>query len=219
MSSRITSTRTKQLRKLVERIERTGYLNDMPCGFCLDNNLKCVVSGSVRSRKCSECVRRARVCEGVPLDALSRLERHEDKLSTDELRAEGSYLEKQQELNRLRDEAREAASRVQQAEAEVSEALSRLFRLRRQRDLMKEKGLRLVASGLESMDELEELERLEREHGAAEALQSDPAVEAFLSSLDVAQLDQSIFRNDAVLGDPGFADETQQVPVPGPSGS
>ena len=69
MPDRVTKERSKS-KKTLERktlsiaTELFGVTADMPCTYCFQNRLRCVMNADERSKKCAECIRRGRPCDG-----------------------------------------------------------------------------------------------------------------------------------------------------------
>lgn len=67
------------------------------------------------------------------------------------------------EHKRLRLEEKEAAEQLAEYQQKAAEALSRLSRIRSQRESLVTRGAEMVNRGLKSLDELDEVERAESE--------------------------------------------------------
>jgi hypothetical protein len=65
------------------------------------------------------------------------------------------------EQRRLEAEEKSAEEEVLQAQTVLNERLAKIFRLRRQKQLLLDKGKRMVAENLANMDEVEEAEQSE----------------------------------------------------------
>lgn len=100
------------------------------------------------SSKCHECTRAACACDGSgdPLQSLQRIQEEHCRLAREEVIAEERFLELQR-----------------RHQDEMNEAIARLIRLRKQKEMARSQGVKLVQRGLRSLDELEEQERQESE--------------------------------------------------------
>ena len=153
----------------LELFDRFGF-ETMPCSHCGDRGLKCIWIDDSRaprgSKRCKECVRRGVKCDGSsrPLSSGRSFCLFTDFLVLTFLAGERIIFEDK----RLEREEREAEEELLLAQQKMNETLGRLMRLRRQRGMVKQKGIELLKRGFEDMDELEEAERRE----------SDAAVDA-----------------------------------------
>lgn len=103
---------------------------DMPCSYCFKNQKQCQFSE--KSARCLECIRRGRSCDGVLVaSTLTRLESQRKKLESEEEKAEDDLLELQQKL---------------------SEAVSRLSRIRKIRKRVVAKSDEALERGLAEAD-------------------------------------------------------------------
>jgi len=113
----------------------------------------------------SECVRRGRSCDGagVPMNASECVFRRLSVISC------WSCVVSRitQELQRLKQREREEEDRLEELltemQTKVTESQNRLKRLRSQKRVLHDKGIKIVNHGLKSLDELEEVERVEAE--------------------------------------------------------
>jgi len=153
MNSRVEKRRAPKVPKnstarrhdLVTAFDDFGF-EVMPCSRCASKGWKCVMIEG--SSKCQECTRAACACDGtgVPLQSLHRIQEEHRRLSREEVIAEERFLELQR-----------------RHQDEMNEAIARLIRLRKQKEMARSQGVKLVQRGLRSLDELEEQERQESE--------------------------------------------------------
>ena len=169
MSSRVEKQRapsTVRQYKLLSAFDRFGF-DVMPCSRCIDKGLRCLWIDDERSRskRCKECVSASARCDssGEPLDSGNPLSPQcwiTLTSSVDRVVYEDKRLEREE--NEALAGLEEASRKAEDAIRRSQELSARLRRLRKQRQLMKEKGLKMVRDGLEDMDALEAREEEER---------------------------------------------------------
>jgi hypothetical protein len=173
------------LRKKKERYRLARLLEDsnmeapFPCSHCSKQDRRCVVDFD-RSAKCAECIRLKLVCN-VSSDPWDRNVPREHEL--DSIGKQISRLDEQKE-----------------------EAMAKILRLEKQRQLLKRREKEMVRRGLkfiEELDALEEKEREEKERQEREAAAQEPEATAGEIPFGVFDLPDSFWAN------PGFADEIQ----------
>ncbi|TPX15099.1 uncharacterized protein E0L32_012438, partial [Thyridium curvatum] len=102
---------TERNEQLASEIDSSGY-EVMPCSWCFDHGLECKMIE--RTRRCSECVRRGRSCDGtgVPVGVLSRVTAEQKRLERKEIEEEEAFEDLLQRQQRIQDEIREATARL-----------------------------------------------------------------------------------------------------------
>ncbi|TPX15098.1 uncharacterized protein E0L32_012439, partial [Thyridium curvatum] len=146
---------SSEKRKTLARVIEDHGREVMPCSWCFDHSLPCQMMEG--TKRCAECTRRGRSCDGtgVPVGSLSRVS------------AEWKRLKRQEEVG---EETIESIFERQRAlQKEFDEASARLSRIRKQKRNAHERLQKMVARGLQNLDELEEMERKESEAAAQES--------------------------------------------------
>ena len=140
------SQKAAQRSALASLIDRNGIAVDMPCSSCFKAQRVCRMSGD--SSRCLECVKRGRSCDGSSVaSSLSRNVAAQEKISKD----------------------------IEEAELKLAEALARLTRLRKQRQLLNAKSSEMAA-------------RLDRELNEEDGIQTqEEAILAEQSAIGEAQ--------------------------------
>lgn len=143
--SKSPSKKTEQRLALAALIEEEGF-EVTQCVACFSRETTCKMMMGVS--RCNGCVRRGKSCDGsgVQLSTLNSIN---------------------SELHRLKHEENLAQELLQKAHQEASQALSRLSRLRQQRESLRSRGVIMINKGLTSLDQLEELEKQEAETAVA----------------------------------------------------
>lgn len=129
-------------------IDTFGF-ETMPCSFCTKRGTRCMMVSGVS--RCRECTRRGRSCDGsgVSVAVASRIANEMARIQENEKAAEQKLLDAKQAMDR--------------AQAEMSEAVARLIRLRSQKDSLRSRGVDMARRNAPSLDELDEEERQESE--------------------------------------------------------
>lgn len=132
---------------LLRRVAHRGVLMAFKCAGCRKAQRECVKSSD--SKSCLECLRRGYSCDMEPFarSDFAKLDRERDRLDREEAQAR----------ERMRD------------------AMAKLDRLDKQRRFLADREAKLVALGL---DNVEELERLEAEEEATRQSSADATAEA-----------------------------------------
>jgi hypothetical protein len=183
VSKRSRHPQTVRADALYRSILQSGVAT-MPCTFCFNNNLSCVVQqGSLR---CAECTRSKRSCDGVDIVAPCEL------LASVSWRCLFLTIPV---LNNL-----EEQRRLEAAEEETEEQLAalnaKLARIRRQKRLARQRGSQLFARGAQEEDR-----DVQAAHHSPNAGQSEPAVQP---PLDWSSIDwSSLGTLDSAGGNPG----------------
>ncbi|KAI2604656.1 hypothetical protein GGR54DRAFT_644355 [Hypoxylon sp. NC1633] len=131
-------------------IQREGFQLDMACSECFKHKRKCLMDSST-SERCSECLSRNVLCDGVgvPLDSFPQLNEAADRLTAEEREAENDLVHYQKELKRVH--------------SLIESSLAKVIRLSAQKDILRKKGHLMVQRGLLNLDELEAQEEAEEE--------------------------------------------------------
>ncbi len=115
-----------------------------PCSRCEKSGKECVAPRDPKHSRCAECVRHGRTCDVRQMNRMPSV--HEWETLEDKRR-------------KLRAQKREAAARLQ-------EATARLLRLETEEDTLDQREQKMIAAGLNSLDELDAAEELERKERA-----------------------------------------------------
>ncbi|KAI0805187.1 hypothetical protein GGR55DRAFT_281830 [Xylaria sp. FL0064] len=124
----------------------------MPCSRCFDKGLSCkMLDGVNRCKNCNDA--NLTSCDGnhVPIDSLNNIISEHQRLQT---------------------RRHEVSAELQQTNLRAQELLSRLLRLDRQVEFLREKGVKMAQRGFQNMDELDAQERLEEEQNRLEEEQA-----------------------------------------------
>lgn len=143
MSGRVPKSRSSksiQRSALACRISERGFDAEMPCTACFRGKRVCRMSDE--SSRCLECVRRGRSCDGITVGS---------SCSFCWFLVLAFLLTVS--VNRASKEQKKIEKQIEESEEVLQEALARLSRLRRQRDVLRKKTSELFARGMRELDE------------------------------------------------------------------
>jgi hypothetical protein len=159
------SRKQKERIALARRIENTGF--DMaPCSSCEKEGRKCVMDTALSSR-CAECVRRKRSCDGLS-DAWTK-----------NVPSQNDWMAIERQENALEEQEERAAAAAQ-------EAMARVARLRKQRQLLKNRKLEMSRRGLKYLEELDAAEEAAIRENEARVIEKSPPL--ITDSVDLSQV-------------------------------